>query len=41
MKSKHEFVGMEEEVGYTQSIDMEAGLPAVILIAAIWVFSAS
>ncbi|MGX9709801.1 MULTISPECIES: hypothetical protein [Stenotrophomonas] len=41
MNIKHEFVGMEQEVGYTQSIDMQAGLPAVVLLAAIWVYAAS
>ncbi|WP_430370250.1 hypothetical protein [Stenotrophomonas geniculata] len=41
MNIRNEFVGMEEEVGYTQNIDMQAGLPAVVLMAAIWVYSAS
>lgn len=41
MRSTNDFVGLEEEVGYTQSIDMEAGLPAVVLIAAVWVYAHS
>lgn len=36
-----EFIGLEEEVGYTQSIDMQAGAPVVILVAAIWVYANS
>lgn len=41
MNSKSDFVGMEEEVGYSQSIDMQAGAPVVILIGAIWVYANS
>lgn len=36
------FQGLEEEVGFAQqSIDVQAGVPAVILIVALWTFAHS